>query len=62
MRMNWRRHALAAALVVIVGSVVASAQDRDFTPVTDAMLENPDPADWLNWRRTLDGLGYSPLD
>ena len=35
MRMNWRRHALAAALVVIVGSVVASAQDRDFTPVTD---------------------------
>ncbi|RUA00135.1 MAG: pyrrolo-quinoline quinone, partial [Candidatus Neomarinimicrobiota bacterium] len=31
-------------------------------PVTDAMLENPDPADWLNWRRTLDGWGYSPLD
>ena len=26
------------------------------------MLENPDPADWLNWRRTLDGWGYSPLD
>ena len=22
----------------------------------------PDPADWLNWRRTLDGWGYSPLD
>ena len=62
MRMNWRRHALTAALVVIVGSVVASAQDLYFTPVTDAMLENPDPADWLNWRRTLDGWGYSPLD
>ena len=26
------------------------------------MLENPDPADWLNWRRTLDGWGYSPLN
>ena len=26
------------------------------------MLQNPDPADWLNWRRTLDGWGYSPLD
>ena len=62
MRMNWRRHALAAALVVFMGSVVASAQDRDFDPVTDAMLESPDPADWLNWRRTLDGWGYSPLD
>ena len=33
-----------------------------FEPVTDAMLENPRPADWLNWRRTLDGWGYSPLD
>ena len=26
------------------------------------LLQNPDPADWLNWRRTLDGWGYSPLD
>ncbi|MCY4026686.1 MAG: PQQ-binding-like beta-propeller repeat protein [Acidobacteria bacterium] len=38
------------------------AQERDFEPVTDAMLQDPDPADWLNWRRTLDGWGYSPLD
>lgn len=30
-------------------------------PVTDAMLQNPDPADWLNWRRTRDSLGFSPL-
>jgi len=26
------------------------------------MLENPDPGDWLNWRRTLDAWGYSPLN
>jgi alcohol dehydrogenase (cytochrome c) len=25
------------------------------------MLENPDPADWLMWRRTLDSHGFSPL-
>jgi alcohol dehydrogenase (cytochrome c) len=31
------------------------------TPVTDAMLESPAPADWLMWRRTYDSLGYSPL-
>ena len=31
-------------------------------PVTDAMLQKPDPGDWLMWRRTLDGWGYSPLD
>ncbi len=32
------------------------------TPVTDAMLRNPPPGDWLMWRRTYDGWGYSPLD
>ena len=40
----------------------AAAQVREFEPVTDAVLANPDPSDWLHWRRTLDGWGYSPLD
>ena len=31
------------------------------TPVTDEMLKNPPPGDWLTWRRTQDGLGFSPL-
>ncbi len=26
------------------------------------MLQDPAPGDWLTWRRTLDGWGYSPLD
>ena len=26
------------------------------------MLQRPDPADWLMWRRTLDSWGYSPLN
>ena len=34
----------------------------DVAPVTDAMLQDPDPNDWLMWRRTLDSWGYSPLD
>ena len=34
----------------------------EFVPVTDAMLQNPAPNDWLMWRRTLDSWGYSPLD
>jgi alcohol dehydrogenase (cytochrome c) len=34
---------------------------KDFTPVTEAMLLNPQVADWPNWRRTVDGWGYSPL-
>ena len=39
-----------------------SAANREFVPVTDAMLQDPDPGDWLMWRRTLDGWGYSPLN
>jgi len=31
------------------------------TAVTDAILANPDPADWLNWRRDHTANGYSPL-
>ena len=39
-----------------------TAAEPDFVPVTDAMLQNPADGDWLTWRRTLDGWGYSPLD
>ncbi len=34
---------------------------RDFTPVSNAMLADPPDGDWLSWRRTLKGEGYSPL-
>ena len=37
-------------------------QSREYRPVTYEMLQNPDPSDWLSWRRTLDGQGHSPLD
>ena len=52
--------AMAAALML--GNAATKAQPKAFKPVTDAVLLNPDPADWLNWRRTLDGWGYSPLN
>jgi len=29
-------------------------QSGNFIPVDDKMLQKPDPADWLMWRRTLD--------
>ena len=60
---SWRRRALAAALLLGAAPGLAAAQSADaFTPVTDAMLQAPAPEDWLMWRRTLDGWGYSPLD
>ena len=40
----------------------AQSNDDGFVPVTDAMLEDPAPGDWLTWRRTPNGWGYSPLD
>ncbi len=53
---------LALAAAVATHGLPAHAQEPSFTPVTEAMLLDPDPADWINWRRTLDGWGYSPLD
>ena len=53
---------LACAVLVVAADAPGRAQDESFVPVTDAMLQDPDPADWLMWRRTLDGWGYSPLD
>jgi alcohol dehydrogenase (cytochrome c) len=43
-------------------SFLLLTQVRDFRPVTEAMLRNPAPGDWLNWRRTDNAWGYSPLD
>src|ERR1044071_670645 len=40
---------------------LAAQPPRAFQAVTDAMLQNPPPADWLMWRRTLNSWGYSPL-
>ena len=53
---------VALAVPLAFGAVSPRAQSSDFVPVTDAMLQDPAPEDWLMWRRTLDGWGYSPLD
>ncbi|MCY4601650.1 MAG: PQQ-binding-like beta-propeller repeat protein [Acidobacteria bacterium] len=54
---------LALVVFLLPLPVAALAQSGpDVAPVTDAMLQDPDPDDWLMWRRTLDSWGYSPLD
>ena len=61
-----RKQLTFAVALWAAGAVLAAApgaaQVDDFVPVSDAALQDPDPADWLNWRRTLDGWGHSPLD
>jgi PQQ-dependent dehydrogenase (methanol/ethanol family) len=49
-------------LPLIIGfETRAQETARKFVPVTDAMLQKPDPSNWMMWRRTLDSWGYSPL-
>lgn len=59
--MTHRARVVPAAIIILLGGLAAAGQVRDYRPVTDAMLVAPDPGDWPNWRRTLDGWGYSPL-
>ena len=54
--------AAALATLVLTQTAVPAEARADFPPVTDAMLNEPAPEDWLMWRRTLDGWAYSPLE
>src|SRR5258708_9854379 len=61
--------ALIGLPLLLLAAAPAAAQQpsaadptKTMRPVTDAMLLNPDPGEWLMWRRTYDGYGYSPLD
>ncbi|MCY4510341.1 MAG: PQQ-dependent dehydrogenase, methanol/ethanol family, partial [Acidobacteria bacterium] len=54
--------ACAVFAAALAAAPPAGAQPDRIRPVTDAELENPSPDEWLMWRRTLDGWGYSPLD
>ena len=61
-----KRLALAIAVLGLVFAhglpTRAQGPAARFVPVTDKMLQNPDPGDWLMWRRTLNSWGYSPLN
>ena len=41
--------------------ITVAGEVRNFAPVTDAMLRNPDPGDWLMVRRNYQGWSHSPL-
>lgn len=59
-RTRLQRTLVALATAALI-AVPAFAQ-RTWEPVTDAMLLDPAPGDWLQWRGTVDNWGYSPLD
>jgi len=54
---------LAILFLVGVFAQTAAAQETiTYSPVTNERLLNPEPGNWLMYRRTYDSWGYSPLD
>ncbi|MFK7977040.1 MAG: PQQ-binding-like beta-propeller repeat protein [Halioglobus sp.] len=58
---SWSEAGSIADAAKARGGVRNARLPNTLPPVTDAMLASPDAGDWLSWRRTLDGTGYSPL-
>jgi len=75
-KQEWSNTTRAITWLVVIVSFLASATGSVFgqsaaspagtrpivKPVTDAMIQDPPPEDWLSFRRTLNDWGYSPLD
>jgi len=57
---------LMGAVLAFSGGGAALAQNAspldNYSPITNEDLLNPSDGDWLMWRRTYTGWGYSPLD
>ena len=52
---------LAFALAPTLPSEVSVRAGSVYVPVTDSRLREPEPGNWLMYRRTYNGWGYSPL-
>lgn len=59
-----KKYVIVSLLLYVTSVHVTSAQQtvETFKPVTQEMLENPAPDDWLMFSRTYDAQRYSPLD
>jgi alcohol dehydrogenase (cytochrome c) len=49
-------------LVFAVACAIAAQGEIDYSPVTDQRLTEPEAQNWLMYRGTYDGWGYSPLE
>jgi len=52
----------AAAAPAKPQGITVAGEVKNYVPVTDAMLRNPDPGDWLMLRRDYRASNYSPLN
>ena len=52
---------LAVVMAGLIPACLNAQGIENARPVTDARLQNPEPENWLMFRRSYDGWGYSPL-
>ena len=74
MKTNWYRQASGLVLLFVIGATLDAQQTpapaerpipeqlETFVPVTDEMLRQPRPENWINFRNGYNLWGYSPLD
>jgi alcohol dehydrogenase (cytochrome c) len=57
---QWLLAGLLASTCLV--PIAAAGPIENYSPVTADRLKNPEPGNWMHYRRTYDGQGYSPLD
>ena len=74
MKTNWYRQTSGLVLLFVIGAALDAQQTpapaerpipeqlETFVPVTDEMLRQPKPENWINFRNGYNLWGYSPLD
>lgn len=50
-----------AAMLALTAIVLEADAQPEYSTITDERLSNPEAGNWLMYRRTYDGWGYSPL-
>ena len=53
---------LAIMLVAAGAFAQTETEPREWEPITEERLLNPEDGDWMSYRRTYDVFGFSPLD
>ena len=56
-----RRPDTRTAAAAVAGGLTVAGEVDNFTPVTDELLRNPEPGDWLMVRRNYQAWSHSPL-
>ena len=59
---RWALAGVAGASLLLAGLAFGQPAEREWEPITEERLLNPEDGDWLSYRRTYDVTGFSPLD